>query len=110
MRSLPPPRITRLRRWKRIKRAIRSFFTQGYVSDPGAFLPQNGSRSHISIIKKSRLTSRFRKRNFTDMGLREGASAGIRTAGYMGKLATRASFPVLRPRHKSSKINLSVRF
>ncbi|KAK6461425.1 hypothetical protein DFJ63DRAFT_182285 [Scheffersomyces coipomensis] len=111
MRSLPPPRVTRSRRWKRIRRAIASLFTRGKISDTAAFIPSSkiNMNPSISTIKKSRFTSRFRKSNFTDgIGLRESANAGIKTAGMFGKMLTKASFPFLN--HTSSQINMTVKF
>ncbi|KAK6459192.1 uncharacterized protein RJT20DRAFT_4770 [Scheffersomyces xylosifermentans] len=116
MRSLPPPRITRARKWKRIRRAIKSFFSKGYTSDHGAFLStaktsRSTMKASISTIKKSRISSRFRKRNFTDgVGLADGANAGIKTVSCLGKLATRASLPILSPLTRSSSVNLSLKF
>ncbi|KAK6205534.1 uncharacterized protein RJT21DRAFT_124670 [Scheffersomyces amazonensis] len=111
MRSLPPPRVTRSRRWKRIRKAIASFFKRGRISDKGAFVSSSkvNLNSSISTIKKSRITSRIRKANFTDgVGLIDGANAGLKTASMFGKLIKRASFPAMT--RKSSKINMTVRF
>ncbi|CUM45314.1 unnamed protein product [Debaryomyces fabryi] len=113
MRSLPPPRVTRKRRWMRIKRAIRSFFAKGYVTDPGAFMPTSASnRRSISTIRKSRFSPRFRKSriNRSEIGIREGANAGIATASFVGKMASRASMPVLRRHGPKNLMNLTVRF
>lgn len=112
MRSLPPPRITRKRRWRRIKRAVKSFFTKGYVSDPGAFLINHNNENHsISKIKQSRVSSRVRKTRSKplDLGIRESANVGIKTAGFVSKIARRASAPIFRPVSKSL-LNLSVKF
>ncbi|CCE83546.1 Piso0_004125 [Millerozyma farinosa CBS 7064] len=114
MRSLPPPRITRKRRWRRIKRAIKAFFTKGYISDPGAFLSSSkGSKGSISTIRKSRFSPRYRKARLAnpDMTLREGANVGIATASLVSKVASRASMPLLRPlRDRSNRMNFTVRF
>ncbi|ODV69782.1 hypothetical protein HYPBUDRAFT_174239 [Hyphopichia burtonii NRRL Y-1933] len=113
MRSLPPPRITRKRRWRRIKRALKSLFTKGYILDPGAFLSgEKGGNNSISKIRQSRVTSRVRKAKSrpTDLGLREGANAGIRTATFIGRVAKRASMPILRPFNSRSLLNVSLRF
>ncbi|CUM65246.1 uncharacterized protein PRCAT00002878001 [Priceomyces carsonii] len=113
MRSLPPPRITRKRRWKRIKRALKNFFTKGYVSDPGAFVSHanTSNKRSVSTIKKSRLTSRFRRKNFTDgVGLRDGANMGMRTVGTLGRLASKASVPLMRPITRTNLVNLTVSF
>lgn len=113
MRSLPPPRITKKRRWKRIKRALRAFFNKGYMLDPGAFYPypKATSKNTISTIRRSRLTSRFRKSNFTDeIGLKEGANAGLKTLSVMRRLARGMSVPVMRPVNKNRQMNVTVKF
>ncbi|ABN64637.1 predicted protein [Scheffersomyces stipitis CBS 6054] len=116
MRSLPPPRITRARKWKRIKRAFKSLFTKGYISDHGAFVSTSRTskstmKASISTIKRSRISSRFRKRNFTDgVDLADGANLGLKTMGHLGRLATRASFPLFNPLGQPPEVNLTWKF
>ena len=92
MRSLPPPRVTRSRRWKRIKRALKFFFTRGYVSDPGAFLT-SGTRL-VLLIRRSRIFPRFKRVDET-LG-----SSSIMTVGRVGRILTRVSLPLLLPTPK----------
>lgn len=89
MRLLPPPRITRKRRWRRIKRAIKSLFTRGRVSDPGAFVRQP---RRVSKIKRSRMSKRVKR----DRGLRETTSVGLRTAAWCGRMARPMSRSLLK--------------
>ncbi|CAH6718293.1 hypothetical protein CLIB1444_01S03532 [[Candida] jaroonii] len=110
MRSLPPPRITRKRRWRRFKRAIKYFFKTGKLTDPSSPNYRFKSQS-ISKIKQSRITSRLRRSNFTksDQFLRSSTNAGMKTASFVGKLVTR-SMPVLKPFSSSNSLNVQVRF
>ncbi|RLV89442.1 hypothetical protein JA1_005176 [Spathaspora sp. JA1] len=80
MRSLPPPRITRARRWKRIKRAIKNLFIQGYISDFSVFhrAPSNFT---ISKIHKSKFSSRLKKQS--EIGIVQTANIGLQFAGYL---------------------------
>ncbi|EGW31018.1 uncharacterized protein SPAPADRAFT_141978 [Spathaspora passalidarum NRRL Y-27907] len=90
MRSLPPPRITRARRWKRIKRAIKNLFLQGYISDFSVFHRSTQPNYTISKIHKSRFSSRLKKQS--QMGIIQTANIGLQVAGYLGKLAANLSF------------------
>lgn len=94
MRSLPPPRVTRSRRWKRIKRAVAYFFTRGYVADPGAFLPARPRL--VLIIKPSRVLP----------GMKRVEEPGkIGNVAKVGRIATK-TLPLILP---SSKLNLKLR-
>lgn len=60
MRSLPQPRLTPLRRWKRLQRALLDLVLRGSVSDPGAFIPHpNTTRS--TVIRQAWFTRRLRR-------------------------------------------------
>lgn len=110
MRSLPPPRITRKRKWKRFKRSLRYFFHKGRFSDPGSYLYKN--KSSISKIKKSRLASKFGRvrKSKSESFKRNGTMTGVKTVSLLGKLALRASAPILRPFGSTNLLNVSVKF
>ncbi|CAH2354055.1 hypothetical protein CLIB1423_14S01024 [[Candida] railenensis] len=96
MRSLPHPRITKKRRWKRFKRALKALIFSGDVSDPGAFVWRR---------KKKPTTIATRRR------LEFPSHGAIHSATVVRKIATRASMPILsRVRGKSSSLNMTVRF
>lgn len=92
MRSLPPPRITTARKWKRIKRSMKSLFTSGNITDFSPFARRQNQNYSISKFKVSRITHRFKKQQ--DIGI---VQTGIKTAGFLGKLASKtSSFPNFR--------------
>ncbi|CAD1812098.1 hypothetical protein FOB58_004495 [Candida parapsilosis] len=99
MRSLPPPRITRARRWKRIKRAMKNLLTKGYISDYGVFHRKSSlySRHFYSITKihKSPILSRMKKRK-TDMQVFQTANSGLRFAKHFGTFVAKLSIPGLK--------------
>ncbi|EDK39944.2 predicted protein [Meyerozyma guilliermondii ATCC 6260] len=59
MRSLPQPRLTLSRRWKRFQRALLDLLLRGSVHDPGAFIPHPNT-THSTIIKQAWFTRRLR--------------------------------------------------
>lgn len=60
MRSLPPPRITRKRRWLRIKRAVTELFTTRRVSDRNCFSwPSRVSTLHNGHFRGPHATTSF---------------------------------------------------
>ena len=114
MRSLPPPRITRRRRWLRIKRAIKTFFTKGYVSDTGAFVSlRKHNRRAVSIIQQSRFSFRAHRVRITpaEPTIRERANVGIAAANYVGRLTAKAAIPLFKPfSRNSNKMNVTLKF
>ncbi|RCK63543.1 hypothetical protein Cantr_09878 [Candida viswanathii] len=118
MRSLPPPRITRARRWKRIKRALKSFFEQGYIADFSVFYKRCQKNHYtISKIRRTRFTYRFvtteRK------GVVKRANRGWRFARVVGRHARKVTMPGLRRGLRASGVtkngaspgvDISVRF
>lgn len=114
MRSLPPPRITKRRKWLRIKRAIRTFFTKGYVSDTGAFMPlTRRHRRSVSIVQQSRFSLRARRVRIipAEHTIGERANIGIAAVNYVGKLAAKAVLPLFKPFGKNTnKMNVTLKF
>ena len=118
MRSLPPPRITRARRWKRIKRALKSLFDKGYISDFTVFNKRSQTNQYsVSKIKKTKFTYRFV--NTEKKGVVKRANRGLRFARMISKKATKFTMPGLRRGLRNSKVtnnttspgvDLSVRF
>lgn len=99
MRSLPPPRITRARRWKRIKRALKNLFTKGYISDFGVFQKRAwlSRQCHsVSMIGRLPILSRMRKLNSTEDNLVKSANWGFLIAKSFSKLVAKTSLPGLK--------------
>lgn len=112
MRSLPPPRITRKRRWRRVKRAVADMFRRGYFTQrlPAHLATSPPLRHDISMIKRSRILQRARKRNCTDgITLRDGTQWGIRTAYTVKRITRRLSRPMFPRSMKKSKVKVLVR-
>lgn len=112
MRSLPPPRLTRKRRWRRAKRAVANVFRKGFFSHrlPARIANSPQIRNDISFIKRSRILMRPRKRNFTDgMTLRDGAQWGYRTLYTVKRLTRHVSRPMVSQLMKKPKVRVSVR-
>lgn len=109
MRSLPPPRITRKRRWRRFKRAVKFFFSKGRFSDPTSYEYNNKGQS-IGKITQLRFSSRLRRSRWTksEQALKKGTNVGLKTASVMGRLATR-SMPLIRLKSRNL-LNVKVKF
>lgn len=104
MRSLPPPRITRKRIWKRIKRATKYFLKHGRFSDPESHAYKKKSQS-ISKIKQLRISSRLRKSKCNSTGvMRASGNMGLKTASAVTRMA---SMPFLS---RTSLVDLKVKF
>ncbi|CCG20921.1 hypothetical protein CORT_0A05330 [Candida orthopsilosis Co 90-125] len=114
MRSLPPPRITRARRWKRIKRALKNLITKGYISDYGVFHRRSLYSRHfhsITTVHKSPILSRMKKRK-TDLQVFQTANSGLRFAKHLSAFVARFSIPGLKEDlfgSRRGKIRLSLK-
>ncbi|KAI5969271.1 hypothetical protein CANMA_001718 [Candida margitis] len=114
MRSLPPPRITRARRWKRIKRALKNLLAKGYISDYGVFHRRSlYSRRFYSITKvhKSPILSRMKKRK-SDMQIFQTANSGLRFVKHLSKFIAKFSIPGLKEDifgHRRGRMRLSLK-
>ncbi|CAK7892646.1 hypothetical protein CAAN1_01S11012 [[Candida] anglica] len=96
MRSLPPPRTTRKRRWKRFQRALKSLLFRGQVSDPGAFFWRRKKPNKVT-------------RRHWNSG--EHFNSGVRAASVAGRLVRRASAPFIRSvKRPASSVNMTVKF
>ncbi|KAI5965504.1 hypothetical protein KGF57_000770 [Candida theae] len=114
MRSLPPPRITRARRWKRIKRALKNLATKGYISDYGVFHRRALYSRHlysITKVHKSSILSRMKKRK-TDLQVFQTANSGLRLIRQLSKFLAKISIPGLKedlPGTRRGKMRLSLK-
>ncbi|KAI5951241.1 hypothetical protein KGF54_004315 [Candida jiufengensis] len=114
MRSLPPPRITRARRWKRIRRALKNLLTKGYISDFGVFHQRTLYSRHfysISKIHKSAILNRMKTRK-TDFNLVQTAHSGVRIMRFFSGILTRFSVPGLKEDlvgFRKGKMNLCIK-
>ncbi|CAI5757288.1 unnamed protein product [Candida verbasci] len=109
MRSLPPPRITRSRKWKRIRRAIFNLLTKGYISDFGVFSRNQNIRYSytISKIEKARFSSRMK---FKTNELFLTANTSIKILTTLSKVLGKLSMPGMRKELVPNKLNVSVKF
>lgn len=110
MRSLPPPRITYLRKWKRFRKNMKAVIKDGcLIHFPFCKLSSKNHKDGISIIKKSRFSSRLKKLSgFEFKNLVQGATAGILTASLIRKFKT--GFPYFRKGdNKKSKFDVKIR-
>lgn len=108
MRSLPPPRVTRARKWKRIKRAIKNLFSKGYISDYGVFSRIQTNHYSISKIRRLRFSTRLVKSR-NDLNIVKRANRGFKLANYISRASRRVSVPGLKRGLRSPKSRMDFR-
>ena len=108
MRSLPPPRITRARKWKRIKRAIKNLFSKGYISDYGVFSRIQANHYSISKIRRLRFSTRLVKSR-NDLNIVKRANRGFKLANYISRASRRVSVSGLKRGLRSPKSRMDFR-
>lgn len=100
MRSLPPPRVTTKRRWKRFKRALKSLVFTGNISDPGAF-----------VWKKKLKPTKVKAKRRAWLSRNPNESKVEKTTNIVGRLVARAALPLINKISKrDGLVNMSVRF
>ncbi|CAK9436109.1 uncharacterized protein LODBEIA_P06670 [Lodderomyces beijingensis] len=110
MRSLPPPRLTRTRRFKRVRRALKNLCTKGYISDFGVFHKRCIYSRHLHTISKIHISPILARMKRTDFKAVQSATWGVILARCVSRLVTKASLPGLRDDilWRRSRLNLSL--